>query len=192
MSIDSIYKLNKKSKYSKYESTYEKIIRVASNQFARNGYKRSTLDIIGEGCGIKKQTILYHFKDKNDLLLACLNYWFDNCEEQILIPALSKNSDSNIERKRFAQRVKVYFFYSDFGILLDHFRWLKRVESKSDEIVRRIDRHLKKWTEVFLFLFKDPYMFYELLGICSLISMEEKNKETIINNFYERIINKNT
>jgi len=51
-------------------STRDEILRVAAEQFARSGYKGTSLQEIAAGVGCSKATLLYHFEAKDAILLA--------------------------------------------------------------------------------------------------------------------------
>lgn len=48
------------------------IVEEAIRAFGRDGYQGASLDQIAQAVGVRKQTLLYYFKTKDDLLEACL------------------------------------------------------------------------------------------------------------------------
>lgn len=48
------------------------IVEEAIRQFGREGYKGASLDTISNAVGVRKQTLLYYFPNKDALLEACL------------------------------------------------------------------------------------------------------------------------
>jgi AcrR family transcriptional regulator len=52
--------------------TREKLLLVAMELFARNGFHAIGLDAIIEGAGVSKQTFYNHFESKDDLMMAAL------------------------------------------------------------------------------------------------------------------------
>jgi TetR/AcrR family transcriptional regulator len=48
------------------------IVEEAIRQFGRDGYGGASLERIARGVGVRKQTLLYYFPTKDDLLEACL------------------------------------------------------------------------------------------------------------------------
>ena len=48
------------------------IVEEAIRQFGREGYKGASLDTIANAVGVRKQTLLYYFPNKDALLEACL------------------------------------------------------------------------------------------------------------------------
>src|SRR5262245_27391645 len=52
--------------------TREKLLRVAVELFARNGFHAIGLDAIIDGAGVSKQTFYNHFESKDDLVMAAL------------------------------------------------------------------------------------------------------------------------
>lgn len=54
--------------------TKQKLIRVATELFGRNGFHAIGLDAILSAVGVSKQTFYNHFESKDDLMLAALAY----------------------------------------------------------------------------------------------------------------------
>ncbi len=50
----------------------QRIIKQATRMFFCNGIKSVTMDMIASQLGISKRTLYENFKEKNELLLACL------------------------------------------------------------------------------------------------------------------------
>jgi len=48
------------------------IVEEAIRQFGREGYAGASLESIAQAVGVRKQTLLYYFKTKDDLLETCL------------------------------------------------------------------------------------------------------------------------
>jgi TetR/AcrR family transcriptional regulator len=48
------------------------IVEEAIRAFGRDGYQGASLDQIAQAVGVRKQTLLYYFKTKDELLEACL------------------------------------------------------------------------------------------------------------------------
>ena len=59
------------------DTTKARLIVHAATLFANNGCKAITMDDIANSMGISKRTIYEHFRDKEALLEACLNYFFE-------------------------------------------------------------------------------------------------------------------
>lgn len=52
----------------------EIIIREASRIMSQKGYAGTTIQEIGDAVGIHKTTIFHYFKDKQEILLACMRF----------------------------------------------------------------------------------------------------------------------
>ena len=48
------------------------IVEESIRQFGRDGYNGASLERIAQAVGVRKQTLLYYFPTKDDLLEACL------------------------------------------------------------------------------------------------------------------------
>ena len=73
----------------------EKILAQASELFVKSGIKAITMDDIARETGVSKRTIYEHFRDKDDLLLACLN--FMDKAQSIETDQITKNSANSVE-----------------------------------------------------------------------------------------------
>lgn len=52
----------------------ERVIRIATDLFLRHGIKAITMDYIAGQLGMSKRTLYEIFKDKDSLLLSCVQY----------------------------------------------------------------------------------------------------------------------
>ncbi len=77
------------------ETTKERIVEHAAELFAKKGCKTLTMDDIATSLGMSKRTIYENFSNKNELIEACLNHFFDH--QDINIKQVLKSSDNIIE-----------------------------------------------------------------------------------------------
>ncbi|MDR0613974.1 MAG: TetR/AcrR family transcriptional regulator [Dysgonamonadaceae bacterium] len=73
----------------------ERIIENASELFFRNGIRSMTMSDIANGLGISKRTLYEVFRDKEELLEECLNYYHAKADREI--EQLTRNSDNVID-----------------------------------------------------------------------------------------------
>lgn len=52
------------------EATRQRIVQAAYELFYRQGYTRTSVDVIAEKSGLTKRTLYYHFRSKDDLLAS--------------------------------------------------------------------------------------------------------------------------
>ncbi|MDB5526261.1 MAG: TetR family transcriptional regulator [Rhizobium sp.] len=75
-------------------STRERIVAAANRLFYREGIGRVSVDAVAEEAGLTKRTLYYHFRSKDDLIAAYLDYrdlpnlrafqrWFDEADGNI-------------------------------------------------------------------------------------------------------------
>lgn len=57
--------------------TIERIIRLTSDIFLKNGFKRVTMDDIASELSISKKTLYKYFEDKSTLVMECVKYIFE-------------------------------------------------------------------------------------------------------------------
>jgi TetR/AcrR family transcriptional regulator len=65
-------------------STRERILRAALTEFGTTGYDATSLDQLAAELGVRKQTILYHFSSKAELLDAVVDRAADDLAETLL------------------------------------------------------------------------------------------------------------
>lgn len=68
-------------------STRQHIVDVARQVFATHGFGRTSLDAIGLEAGVSKMTIFYHFKNKEELVIASLEEAHRECMSSVLAEA---------------------------------------------------------------------------------------------------------
>jgi len=65
----------------------QRIIEEASELFGRSGVKSITMDDLARHLGISKRTIYENFKDKEELLIACIDTFHDESSEKVFLEA---------------------------------------------------------------------------------------------------------
>ena len=82
---------------SRAVKTREKILDTAMQVYSKKGYHNATVDEIAKSAGVSVGTAYRYFKDKKELLLATLEYGFENIS---LITGLTEKSisEKNIEQ----------------------------------------------------------------------------------------------
>jgi AcrR family transcriptional regulator len=127
--------------------------------FARKGYSSTSIQEIATESGISKGAFYLHFKSKDDLLLAILEYIFNTIESS----ALTFENQALPARERFIKQLT-----ATFGTFIGHKEFLTML-SKEQAIPR--NREIKQ-----LFFKKrfDNHLFYRK----GLVSIYGKNIET--------------
>lgn len=82
--------LNKHAKLNKRETKFDNLLRVAADNFNRKGAMGASIESIANDVGISRAGIYYHFDDKEELLLACLQRGHDS-EKEIYAHLTAKN-----------------------------------------------------------------------------------------------------
>lgn len=55
------------------EQRSSQLVREAMAAFGRRGFEGTSLEVVAEAAGVRKQTLLYYFPSKEDLFEACVN-----------------------------------------------------------------------------------------------------------------------
>lgn len=74
-----------------------KAVEVVAQLFLRQGYSYVSMDEVVRASGVSKSNIYYHFKNKEELLQAVVQYWIAQYESQVYI-LLSQRERSVEER----------------------------------------------------------------------------------------------
>lgn len=75
-------------------STRQQLIETAVRVFSSNGFHRTSLDLIALEAGVSKMTIFYHFKNKEELVIAALEDTHHKCMTSIREYAMERSSDA--------------------------------------------------------------------------------------------------
>ena len=65
------------------EQTKKKILEVAGNLFAENGFDGTSVDSIANTAGVNKALIYYHFKDKGDIIRSLFHKVIAEVDEHL-------------------------------------------------------------------------------------------------------------
>jgi TetR/AcrR family transcriptional regulator len=120
-----------------------RILEVATRRFAKDGYGGTSLQVIADDVGMRKQSLLYHFPSKEALreavLSDLLNRW------QITLPAVFARAQSGQDRFSALFDEVSGFFEADPGraILV-----MREVVDRPREIRERLGSAVRPWLEL--------------------------------------------
>ena len=124
----------------------EVIIRAATEMFAQYGYKKATLESIGQSIGKVKSYVYYYFKNKEDLFEAVIDREVEQLRskfQQILtsdMPASKKLEEYTKRRMSLIFQLANYFSLISNGVLIN--------PSLTDKLRRKYDEkeveHIKE------------------------------------------------
>lgn len=100
--------------------TYERLVAVAGALFAERGYRATTLDDVADTLNVKKASLYYYIKTKNDLLQAIYDQILGRIAEQVL--PLGKLALPADERLRRMLEAHIEFVTQERGLLSVVFR----------------------------------------------------------------------
>jgi len=121
----------------------EQIVDVATRLFAANGFDSTPLQEIADSVGIRKASLLYHFRSKDELrrnvLTKMLSHWNE------ALPRLLKAAASGEDQFEAIVSEMVRFFTAD----PDRARLLVReVLDRPDETKKMIGEHVRPWVDI--------------------------------------------
>lgn len=97
-------------------NTKEKIIMESLQFFLIDGYENTSLRDVAEKVNIKKSSIYYHFKNKEDLFVNCINYFLDSITHHI---KKSLKNIENPEKKLDALITSILEFNTNLAVRFD-------------------------------------------------------------------------
>ena len=121
------------------------IINEATRLFARNGVKGTSLQAVADAVGMRKQSLLYHFKSKGELHAQVIDRLLAHWKREI--PELMGTASSGRDRFSAALMALLDFFKED----PDRARLMMR-EMMDDPAAARagIIEHLRPWSTLLL------------------------------------------
>ncbi len=110
---------NAKPRRGRPGSGRERLLEAAVKTFARNGYRKTTLDEIASEARIANGTFYNHFRDKEDLYLQACAYAMFKWQEQINKEVSKKNAPEKfyaLGREAFAYLLE----HPELRMLMQH------------------------------------------------------------------------
>ena len=123
----------------------DQILSEATRLFARNGVKGTSLQAVADAVGMRKQSLLYHFKSKGDLRAQVMDSLLAHWKREI--PELMSASSSGRDRFSSAVTALVDFFKED----PDRARLMMREMMDAPAAARAgVIKHLRPWSTLLL------------------------------------------
>lgn len=92
------------------QTNREHVVAVASQMFLRRGVANTSMDDVVRESGVSKSNIYYHFKSKDELLLAVLDHRVSVFREAVLEPVMRQHGTSVVAAlKTFAMTITAEF-----------------------------------------------------------------------------------
>lgn len=116
-----------------------RILSVATQLFGAQGYEATSIQAIAEGAGIRKQSLLYHYPSKEQLLHAVIEAWLLHWREEL--PKLLARS-SGYDRFSASVAALLDFFHEDPNRAR---LALREMLDRPAELRRQMHEHLSPW-----------------------------------------------
>lgn len=88
------------------EEKQQRIVRAAMENFARNGYRKATMDEIVAAAGISKGLIFHYYGSKEKLFLHLYEFAYGFVYER-LVPHFNHDEPDLFERIRLSEKIKI-------------------------------------------------------------------------------------
>jgi AcrR family transcriptional regulator len=120
----------------------EQILAAATRRFSAQGFDGTSLQAIAEAVGIRKPSLLYHFKSKDELRRAVLEHMLSHWNE--VLPRLLVAATTGEDQFEALVGEMIAFFTAD----PDRARLLVReVLDRPQEMRALLDRHVRPWVD---------------------------------------------
>ena len=85
----------------------EKILKLATEEFARIGFEGARVDRIAERCQVSKNMLYYYFQSKEGLFVAALERMYEGLREQQRTPRIARQQYAGGQRRGPHVRTRV-------------------------------------------------------------------------------------
>ena len=119
-----------------------RILAVATQLFGAQGYEATSIQAIAEAVGIRKQSLLYHYPSKEQLLHAVIEAWLLHWREEL--PKLLAHS-SGYDRFSASVSALLAFFRDDPNRAR---LALREMLDRPDDLRRQMREHLSPWMQL--------------------------------------------
>ncbi|MDJ0977304.1 MAG: TetR/AcrR family transcriptional regulator [Erythrobacter sp.] len=106
-------KLRQRSAKKKYDSKRSRadILQSALEEFAEKGFERARLRDIAARVGLTHGNIRYHYKTKDELWLAAVEFLFKRLDREIAVTAQESERLARGDREAFREWLRKYVYY---------------------------------------------------------------------------------
>lgn len=126
----------------------EDILEMATQLFAKKGFRNTDLRAVADGLGVAKGTIYNYFDSKNELFFACVQYGMDRLREAVE----EQTVDESDPLRRIKLGIQTYFSYFD-----EHHDLVELLIQERAEFKNRVtstyflhwEEHCGPWLELF-------------------------------------------
>jgi len=124
-------------------ATPAQILASATRLFAAGGYGATSLQDVADAVGIRKQSLLYHFRSKEELRLAVLDALLSRWNEVLPRLLLAATSGEGQFESVVAETTRFFADDPDRARLL-----LRELLDRPDDVRALLVTHVKPWVEV--------------------------------------------
>ena len=174
-------------------SKKEKLLKIASHEFAKYGYRGVSLEKIAKKAGISKAAIYYHFKSKADLFENVITPKINELINEI---CSFKDENPKNELKHYIYSyAKIFKKYPCFAAILAH-EFVDGGRDLNEEIIKILSNIfkkliiiLKKGEEKEIFEFNNPFSIQLMIVSALLMNQTTKNLRKRISKYIDIEIN---
>lgn len=112
----------------KEQSSRDKILQVAANEFAEKGFSGARVDEIAKAAGVPKSLIYYHFKSKDEILEVLLARFIEEYE-MILDSASEVHTEENMRRRM----QEVYYEFGERNADIIRILWMDALKKGNEK-----------------------------------------------------------
>lgn len=133
----------------------ETILKKSIHLFKVHGYYKTSMADLAKECGLIKGSFYHHFKSKQDLGLACLQYIHNYFNEEIFNHAYNLNLPLKERLTQMVDAIEDYFLNSEGGCLLGN--WALEVINDIPEFKDEIQSYFTSWEDAIFEILQFEY-----------------------------------
>jgi AcrR family transcriptional regulator len=103
--------------YKTKDSTRTDLAACAARFFAKQGYYGTSTQAIAESCNIRKASLFHHYKTKEDIAIAALDYVHKECINHIFKHTENNQVDKKERLHNFLQASEQFFMEHEYSLL---------------------------------------------------------------------------
>jgi len=103
--------------YKTKDSTRTDLAACAARFFAKQGYYGTSTQAIAESCHIRKASLFHHYKTKEDIAIAAIDFVHKECANHVFKHTEDNHIDEKERLHNFLQACEQFFSEKDYALL---------------------------------------------------------------------------
>lgn len=139
----------------KYKTDRDTILHKSLDVFLRKGYYHTKFSDLGEACGLEKSHFYYYFRNKEDLMLAVLDFTYRSAKQHIFDKAYDARYPPEQRLKKMMQNTVRLYDSAPRGCLMGN--TVLGTTGNEPEFQHVLRQHFDSWVAALAHLFATQY-----------------------------------